>query len=58
MLRDALDRAGYSQEEAYFHRENRRLIANLKETLSKKKNERSKRSNDRKEQRPPTGKAA
>ena len=30
MLKEALDRAGYSQEEHYFHQENRRLIEEIK----------------------------
>ena len=36
MLRYAFDRTGYSQEEAYFHQENKRLLAKLKEALNNK----------------------
>lgn len=30
MLKEALDKAGYSLEEHYFHQENRRLIEDIK----------------------------
>lgn len=44
MIRDDINQKGYSQEEAYFYRQNQKIIDSRREILDSKKNQLSDRS--------------
>lgn len=59
MLRDALYRAGYNQEEEYFHRENIRLMKSFQERMKNQTpKDRRRESEQKQKDRPESKKVA
>ena len=58
MLRDALYRAGYNQEEEYFYRENLRLIQDFKQRPKTTQPGETRRQTEQKQKDPPKSKKA